>query len=130
MASVDWDKGLPTDALALVAKAGGTSLMMEMRGVSTTWKAGYELAVTSITVRDGDPLDPLLPLGPEAAHRFPSLTMLDLGGSTFDTAWLANLRDYPNLACLTLGGTQPDYSNEDSLVFRLADADMLHLQAR
>lgn len=36
--SVDWDKGLPPDVLALVAKAGGLEALKGMRGVSKAWQ--------------------------------------------------------------------------------------------
>ena len=42
----DWDKGLPPDVLALVAKAGGMEAMKGMRGASKNWQQGFELGVS------------------------------------------------------------------------------------
>lgn len=127
MAHVDREKGLPLDILAVVARLGGPSLVKAMRGVSTSWQQGYELAVTGITVMDRSCQSKyaLLPSGTAATQRLPALAKLNLGKSQVDTAWLANLRAYPSLDCLILG--VPYYPTAGTLTYRLANADMQHL---
>lgn len=120
MESIDWDKGLPPDVLALVAKAGGLSAMKDMRGVSKTWQEGFELGVTGIRV---SPLDPVLPDGGIACRRFPMLTMLDVGDSSADEAWLQTLRAFPKLSSLVLGYSKPLASHK-SLARRLSDTGL------
>lgn len=70
----DWDKGLPSDVLAMVARAGGITEMKAMRGVSKQWQEGFELAVVSIKASLKTPSLPR-----EVALRFPVLTSLDVG---------------------------------------------------
>lgn len=126
MANVDWDKGLPVDVLAVVARVGGPRSMMEMRGVSATWQQGYELAVTGITIKSSHDLQCAIPpSGTEAPQRFPALAKLNLGQSTLDAAWLANLRAFRKLDTLNLGTSL--FSRAGTLGSRLADADMQHL---
>lgn len=119
---VDWDKGLPPDVIALVAKAGGIKDMKFMRGISKSWKEGYELGVTSITVCLRHPV---LPLGLEVAQRFTGLVKLEIGLSTTSVTWLETLHELPRLNSLALGG-HPMTTN--SLGLHLTDADMSHLQ--
>lgn len=47
---MDWDKGLPSEALALVAKARGTDNAKKIREVSKTWQQGFDLGVTGIKI--------------------------------------------------------------------------------
>lgn len=120
---VDWDKGIPPDVIALVAKAGGATEMKIMRGISKSWKVGYELGVACITV---GLQHPMLTVGLEAAQRFPGLTRLDLGMSlNTDVAWLENLGAFLKLDSLVLGG-QPLV--EGMLALRVTDADLSHLR--
>lgn len=73
---VDWDKGLPLELLSAVA--GGQDLLKAMRGVSLTWKAGYEASVKKIKLsRYG----PMLPAGGVFALRFPAARSVDLSAS-------------------------------------------------
>lgn len=137
-AVLDWDKGLPTDMLGLVAQAGGVEeLKRSMRGVSKTWQDGFELGVRGITL--GTQAPPYLPfriLGP-SRRRFPLVSSLDLGLSSIHEAWLSGLgARFPNLACLILGNqpspvafpvlAPPVYSSTRphpySLVSRFSDA--------
>lgn len=74
MEELDWDKGLPLDLLSAIAVAGGHEAMKAMRGVSHTWKAGYERSVTAIKLtRTG----PMLPPGGAFAGRFPAARSVD-----------------------------------------------------
>lgn len=149
---IDWDKGLPSDVLALVAKAGGNSDMKVMRGISKTWQQGFELAVTGITLDYeypfippeeepapgwfGPSCQPRRPKGASAnplfltAVRFPRLTRLALGKCAADEAWLETLRAFPNLKSLDLG-----LGRDTSVVFfrqyftfRLTDTGLRHLR--
>lgn len=54
----NWDTGLTADILGLVAKAGGIKEMAVMRQVSKTWKQGFELGVSGITVSFEAPMLP------------------------------------------------------------------------
>lgn len=106
MAGPDWDQGLPADILAQVAS--GSEDMRAMLGVSTSWRAGFELSITRLTVKkeerqllaDAD-LDyfeekPLVSLSLRGCHQLTSaglerlrgkpLTRLDLGGCTLVTS--------------------------------------------
>lgn len=74
MAGQDWDKGLSEDILALVAR--GCDALKEMRGVSSSWKKGYELSVTKIRI---GPRGPALPEDGSLPDRFPQILHLDLG---------------------------------------------------
>lgn len=130
---LDWDKGLPPDVLALVAKAGGLSQMIGMRGVSKTWQLGFELGVTGIRVSQ---LDPLLPEGTAAFCRFPVVQKLNLRDSATQNAWLQTLRVFPKLNSLVLGyttRTTSGYSSSKvasplSLTRRLSDAGLAFLR--
>lgn len=73
MEEVDWDKGLPIDILAMIA--GGRDAQKSMRGVSQTWKEGFDRSVDRLKIRLHGPDLGLVPV------RFPMLTSLDLGGS-------------------------------------------------
>lgn len=115
---VDWDTGLPSDVLALVAKKGRANQMKIMREVSKSWQQGFELAVRGISI--GSVEHPVLPWGLEVAQRFPALTQLGLGNSLIDTAWLETLQTLPNLNRLFLGGPKT--------TLKISDADMVHLQ--
>lgn len=137
----DWDKGLPDDVLALVAKAGGVNEMKSMRQVSKTWQLGFELGVQGITILEVHPMlppgmqHPMLPQGMEAAGRFPALTKLDLGRSAAVAAlpWLINLRAFPNLDTLILGertSCQGVWPCNRNLPRWLKDDGMAVLQAR
>lgn len=127
MKGVKWDKGLPLDVVAMVAKVGGCEEMKEMRAVSKRWQQGFELGVTAIKILN--PEDPLLPsIGSEAVRRFPRLAKLDLGGSGVETSWLPALRVFPNLINLSLGRKLGRDLTPGSLAQRLVDADMGHLR--
>lgn len=73
---VDWDKGLPLELLSAVA--GDRDLLKAMRGVSRTWKAGYEGSVKKIMLSRGGPL---LPPGGIFAQRFQAARNVDLSQS-------------------------------------------------
>lgn len=124
---VDWDKGLPPDVLALVAKAGGLEAMKQMRGVSSQWQEGFELGVNRIKVFLKGPL---LPRGGKAALRFPMLSSLDLGDSATDEAWLESLHAVCKLGSLVLGKDEEllwvDITKK--LGGRLTDAGVQHLR--
>lgn len=66
----DWDKGLPTGVLSLVA--GGRNELKAMRGVSCNWKDEFEGSVSKITTGEG----PQLPTASLLSSRFPGLTSL------------------------------------------------------
>lgn len=125
MAGVDWDKGLPVDVLALVAKARGVKKMKSMRGVSKTWQQGFELGVARIAIRK--PEYPVL--GSDAPLRFPFLTQIKLGMSAADAASLEALQGFLRLDRLYLGHS---YSQipvlPGALSCRLADSDLQHLR--
>lgn len=128
--NVDWDTGLPTDVLALVAKAGGIQQMKIMRSISKSWQQGFELAITSLAITKLE--HTVLPPGVAAGHRFPCVACLKLGYSAVDTEWLENLGAFPNLDSVTLGGLSaslgPFLGFERGLALRLDDAAMRHLQ--
>lgn len=90
MAEIDWDKGLPLDVLANVA--GGSDLLKAMRGVSKTWKKGYELSVTVIQIWDEGPPPPPTEIFSE---RFPSIGGLGLGKAPMSEDNLGCLRVKP-----------------------------------
>lgn len=124
----DWDKGLPTDVLVLVVKAGGClEEMKAIREVSKSWQGGFELAVTGIKLRHGAPdLPPIL----EAARRFPMLKLLDVGerdSSDEHGAQLAILKHLPNLNHLVLGN-QDSHINTTRLAFHLSQTALAQLQ--
>lgn len=74
MEEVDWDKGLPLELLSAVA--GGRNELKAMRGVSRTWKAGFEASITKFKVSGQGPM---LPPGDAFAQRFPAMRTIDLG---------------------------------------------------
>lgn len=124
---LDWDKGLPTDVPALVAKAGGVKELKSMRGVCKAWQEGFELGVQGIKILGPD--YPALPLGLEAARRFPGLTKLNLVYTSPESkSCLENLRSFPRLSNLILGNGVSTYPA--CLPMELDDADMAHLQVR
>lgn len=99
--TVDWDKGLPLDMLSAIAQ--GKDILKAMRGVSTTWKQGYESSIRHITVsRSG----PLLPPKAALAQRFPGQVSLDIGDSLIIEARLEDLSGFQNLNNLSL---EPEY---------------------
>lgn len=100
MEDADWDRGLPPDILALVAKSGGMASMTVMRGVSKSWQRGYELGVTSLKICLHSPM---LPPGETSPQRFPYLASLDLGGRPVEEQTLQALKAFPKLRFLTLG---------------------------
>lgn len=53
----DWDQGLTIDVLALVA--AGRDDLKAMRGASKTWRAGYELSVSTVHVDADGPNFPV-----------------------------------------------------------------------
>lgn len=124
MEDVDWDKGLPSDVLALVAKAGGVNIMKSMRGACKTWQHGFELAVTGIKVH---PEDPVLRLGDGAAHRFPRLTILDVGESQAHVGDLQGIQGFSNLRKLVLGNAT-GYSPPVDLSSRVTNESMIYLR--
>lgn len=92
--------------------------MKAMRGACKTWQQGYELGVSSITIHMEDPV---LPLGYEAAQRFPGLKCLNIGDSQTELGDLQGLRAFSNLDKLVLG------EQTDSQFFMascLTDAEM------
>lgn len=101
MEVADWDKGLPLDFLALVAKTGSIKDMQCMRAVSKTWQQGFELGVTSISI--SSPSHPVLPTSLQAVQRFPWLESLDIGNSTTNTQYLSSLGSFRHLKNLQLG---------------------------
>lgn len=101
--------------------AGGRRAMLAMRGVSHSWQSGFERSVKSLRIGAAGPVPPP---GNLLAERFPGLTSLNLGNSTTETAWLENLRAFPNLRTLVLG----DFLPGGSFTYRLADADLRHLE--
>lgn len=124
MAGVDWEKGLPPDVLGLVAKAGGLKEMMGMRGACKTWQQGYELGVTAITIHFEDPV---LPLGAEAAQRFPGLKVLSIGDSRTEVGDLQGLRALPNLDTLILGKMRISEVVFGGLAERMNNGGMMRL---
>lgn len=123
---MDWDKGLPTDVLVLVANAGRFEKMKAMRGVCKSWQLGFELGVTGISLNS---LYPLLPEdGTEAARRFPMLCKLGLGKSKTNIKQLEALKAFPRLASLALGST-PNIGSFDpwSTRVRVDDASLSEL---
>lgn len=48
MEDPDWDKGLPTDVIALIARSVYMGETAVMREVCKTWQQGFELGVSSI----------------------------------------------------------------------------------
>lgn len=114
--SIDWDKGLPPDVLALVAQAGGIPEMKAMRRASKNWQGGYDLGVTGIRISSektpigfGDAsAHPRMMLEPEDevgiyGTRFPGLARLDVGDSSANESWLRIFGAFPKLASLNLG---------------------------
>lgn len=104
--SPDWENGLPTDVLALVAKAGGVGQMKCMREVCKSWQAGFGLSVTCLKASYGGfdffvpTSDPLRAEGLRAhilKDRFPALTSLKLTveGSSLSKASLMRFRGLP-----------------------------------
>lgn len=126
---VDWGNGLPPDALALLAKAGGVELMKAMLGVNKSWQQGFELGVSGVRVYPAGKLTtPTLPPGGKLAQRFPALECLDVAGSmSLDEAWLKDLKDFRKLHSLTLG-TSREFVVGIALAFRLTDAGLKYVQ--
>lgn len=118
----DWAQGLPSDVLALVAKAGGDGVKA-MRGVNRHWQCGFELGVRCIRVPWKSPS---LYMGTDMALRFPSLTSLDLGESSLKLNWLRKLQYLPKLRVLVLGCTS--VPGNSHLAARLTNAGMRHLR--
>lgn len=107
---VDWDKGLPLDVLALVARTWKLDPNMKgMQSVSKTWQQGFDYGVSQIAIcYEIDPEKS--PFRADSAQRFPGLTTLNLGPSEpapearerID-AILVNLRGFKKLHTLVLG---------------------------
>lgn len=76
MDEVDWDKGLPLDLLSKVA--GGQNALKAMRGVSRTWKAGFESSTSKVKLGCKGAV---LPRGGAFALRFPAVRALDVSDS-------------------------------------------------
>lgn len=78
----DWDKGLPTEVLGLLARCFPNA-MEAMREVSKTWKEGFEGSVSRITVYPITLLDrapgQFPPQDGSFAARFPMLSRIRLG---------------------------------------------------
>lgn len=141
---MDWEKGLPLDVLALVARAGGGPKNTSgMRATCKTWEHGFELGVRGIKIGLRGPLPPSeeassprsaapnptasRPAAPCcAALRFPMLRSLDLGESRADEAWLETLSRFPRLEALTLGHRGSVRSGA-SLFSRLSDNGLRRL---
>lgn len=119
MDNVDWDKGLPVDLLALVAKAGGISAMKLMRLVSKMWQQGFDLGVSRIKIHHGDPS---LPWGTGAAYRFPALASLDVGECYMNDVTLSSLRFFPQLNSVVLGAE--GFANSLKVASQLTDNDL------
>lgn len=98
--AADWDKGLPRDVLALIARLGGITATQSMRAVSKSWQEGFELAVEGIEI---SLLDPVPSGAGEAARRFPGLTSLDMGCKLASPSWLAGIGAFRKLSHLALG---------------------------
>lgn len=99
MENVDWDKGLPLDLLSAVA--GGRNELKAMRGVSRTWKAGYEASITKFVVlRSG----PILPPGGAFAARFPAARIVHLAGDRAQWAYHLNSAITADALTESLGG--------------------------
>lgn len=136
---VDWDRGLPLEVLALVAKAGGTMAMKGMRGASRTWQQGFDLGVAGIGIFDDT--KPVLTCGACILYRpphqfprsevtlgFPGLPKLDLGQSAIRPAWLKKLKLFPRLDILIHGLSTYLRGSPSSLALHLSDFHMLHLR--
>ena len=94
----DWDKGLPLDVLAHIAR--GSDLAKAMRGTSKSWQAGFEASVSSIRVGfEGLSLPPSEAL----LQRFQQLTMVDIGSCNSDHAAFGALEGLPRIAQLVVG---------------------------
>lgn len=93
---VDWDKGLPVDVLALVAR--GSNALREMRGVCKTWQEGFDLSVTGVSVRGNPDLERLV-------QHFPEMTNLKLGlcSRRVQSHLLKELAGASKLGSLSLG---------------------------
>lgn len=115
-ADVDWNKGLPLDVLALVAKSVGFQKIKAMRSVCKAWQQGFELGVSKISVQTLEM--PVLAPGPAAAQHFQALTRLDLENTESLSSWLGTLRFFPNLDSVSLGRT----------FWQPADFNMVHLR--
>lgn len=124
MNAVDWDKGLPLDVLALVAKAGGVSEMTAMLAVSKTWQQAFGLTTTAINIRQ---INQVQPFSIEAAELHQGLTRVSIDSSVASRAWLDSLRLFPKLNSLSLG-EQTLWLRPGAPASRLTDADLWHLR--
>lgn len=103
----DWEKDLPMELLALVARLGGQDEMKAMRGVCKEWQQGFEWGTTGLTVqRNG----PVLMVDWNHFERFQRLASLHLGDSYVAEADLKPLSSLKQLQTLSLG-TQSNSSN-------------------
>lgn len=102
-----------------------------MRGVSKTWKAGYELSVRGIRLCKGGGL---LPPNGQTQRWFPGLTSLNMGCCEMGEEGLEALAGLKNLKILDLGiqrGSCPSdwMAPRGSQLFqRLTGAGLRHLQ--
>lgn len=124
-ATPDWDKGLPLDVLALVAK--GKDDLKAMRSVCKSWQQGFDVSAVELTI-GGD--GPLLSLG-SLSERFPGLVILDLGLSSVDEADLGVLSSLKRLRSLTLGAETPATAvpGQGGLWERLTNVGVQHLSS-
>lgn len=123
--TVDWDKGLTPDILALVAKAGGREVFEVMRGVSRTWKTGADLTVLGILMKTRDKIA----LPADGPTRFPAVRRLEIGRSSWGEADMASLAGFQQLTSLNLGENWVfEAGFEDCLGGRITGAGFVHLQ--
>lgn len=122
----DWDKGLPIDILAIVAR--GRNELKVMRQVSKSWQAGYEASTRKIKLSGSSPIIPQAGI----SKRFPVVRDLALGACRMDEACLARLAGLAKLESLSLGVSYtigpPGPEATLPLVSRLAGPGLAFLQ--
>lgn len=132
----DWDKGLPTDVLAMVA--GGRDDLKGMREVCKSWQIGFEARATTIIL---SPHGSFLPPGPALQERFPALSALDLAWSLMHQSALGGLQRVTSLCSLKLGVSHAETLHRNTrksplgggfsgrpLAFQLKDAGLERLR--
>lgn len=112
----DWDKDLPLDILSQVA--GGCDELKIMRGVSKTWKEGYENSVTKIRIYEDCPV---LPADGSFHAQFSLVTVLHLEYCKVRKPELQNLGGMKRLAFLSL---KPPFRLPNPLSSMVGDDDL------
>lgn len=123
--SVDWDKGLPTDVLALLAR--GSDALKAMRAVCTSWKTGFDCSITTLKVSCHGPA---LPHVTAISERFPMLACLSLEGYPLCAAEAKALRGIRSLARLILGGEHDMVQPSDAVLKQLTGTPLTDLSLR